>query len=137
MSLVNQNFKNALDKLKRDNWCERILIEPSIPEKKLKNAISSIGVKDNSSILVIVDDSVFQSGKRGVVITEDSVYWKESFNKGSIKIENINSVEAKKGFVDALTINGNDITLGQFSVKEIQPLSDFLNEITLVKIWFI
>lgn len=134
MDLDKIFLKIALKELKQNNLSDRVYIYPLIPEKKLKNAISCMGVPDNSPILVLIDDTLFKSGKGGACVTSDTIYWKQFLEKGSIKFNDIKQLETKFGITKVMKINGNEIFLSQFSEKEVQPLIDFLLEVTRLKL---
>ena len=59
----------------------RIYIAPNIPLKKLHNALESYGhgLKP-SDVLVLLDDTIFSSGKDGLLVTERELRVKEAFN---------------------------------------------------------
>lgn len=49
-------------------------LEP-VPEKKLRNARSSFPLDEDCRVLAFVDTTVFGSGKNGMAICEDGLYW--------------------------------------------------------------
>ena len=59
----------------------RIYIAPNIPLKKLHNALESYGQGlKPSDVLVLLDDTIFSSGKDGLLVTERELRVKEAFN---------------------------------------------------------
>lgn len=128
-SVSNKDLTNALEELSQNNFAKRVHIAPALPEKQLKNAISSMRVPGGSNILVLVDDSLTKSGKGGICVTSDGIYWKKLLTKGSIKFDDIKQFSANLGFLMAFKINGREIPLDHFSKEEIQPVVDFLIDI--------
>lgn len=128
-SVSNKDLTNALEELSQNNFAKRVHIAPALPEKQLKNAISSMRVPGGSNILVLVDDSLTKSGKGGICVTSDGIYWKKLLTKGGIKFDDIKQFSANLGFLMAFKINGQEIPLDHFSREEIQPFVDFLIDI--------
>jgi len=59
----------------------RVYIAPHIPLKKLHNALESYGQGlKPSDVLVLLDDTMFSSGKDGLLLTERQLRVKEAFN---------------------------------------------------------
>lgn len=59
----------------------RVYIAPNIPLKKLQNALESYGhgLKP-SDVLVLLDDTIFSSGKDGLLLTEQHLWVKAAFD---------------------------------------------------------
>lgn len=56
-----------------------IFVCPNIPQKKVINALVSMGVRDRADeIRVLIDITLFGSAKDGIVITDNAIYCKES-----------------------------------------------------------
>lgn len=70
-------------------------VVPNIPEKKLNNAVRSMGVADSvRSIIALYDNTVFGSSKEGFLLTGKSIYIKELLEDSyAIAFEEIKSVE--------------------------------------------
>ena len=88
VSEINDNKKqkkvathtNLFDYLKQEKQVlsYNLYVKPYIPEKKRQNALKNIcpDLSPNDEILVLMDDSITSSGKSGVVITNESIYFK-------------------------------------------------------------
>ncbi len=64
---------------------DQVLISPEIPEKKINNAIAAMATDATpENILGIIDTTLFKSAKEGAVITGDSFYFRELFEKTKI-----------------------------------------------------
>jgi len=93
-----------------------IHVAPSIPDKKLNNAILSYAPDvDPDKVVLLHDDTVFGSAAEGLIVTEDGLYGKDldgelKFNK----FKKIKSVVIDKGLLyHTLLVNGKtfiDIT---------------------------
>ena len=59
---------------------DRIYLAPNIPEKKLRNALESYGdgLKPGD-VIALLDDTIFSSGKDGLLLTEHQLWIKEAF----------------------------------------------------------
>jgi len=125
----NADLQNSLDKLAKNNSTKRVRFAPDIPEKQLKNATASLEIPSGSNILVLVDDTFTKSGKGGICVTNDAIYWKAFSIKGNAKFDDVKQFEANLGFSMNLKINGEKIPLGYFSKEEITPFADFLLEV--------
>lgn len=121
----NSDLKNFLDKLAKNNFAKRVHLAPNIPEKLLKNATSSMEIPSGSNILVLVDDTFTKSGKGGICVTSDAIYWK----KGNAKFDDVKQFEVNLGFFVNFKINGEEMSLGHFSGEEIAPFAGFLLEV--------
>lgn len=74
MSLLN--FLNA----KGYSGAGKIHVSPNIPKKLLSNAVSAYAPHvDPGEVLVLIDDTVFGSGKDGALVTADELVVKEIF----------------------------------------------------------
>lgn len=91
-----QNFTNGECK-------NRIYVSPNIPAKKLNNARARFISRDEP-ILVLVDDTLFGSGKDGLAISENYIYAKgSSGDVKSVKISSIRSISSQsnsRGILD-------------------------------------
>jgi hypothetical protein len=125
-SITEPNLRNWLHKLTKSNSAKRVHVTPDIPEKQLRNATASMGIPAGSHVLVLVDDSLTKSGKGGICVTSDGMYWKKLLAKGSVKFGDVKQFDMNLGFWMTFKINGQEISLDQFSKKEIQPFADFL-----------
>lgn len=118
----NSDLRDSLEKLARNNSAKRVHLAPDIPEKLLKNATASLEIPRGSNILVLVDDTLTKSGKGGICVTSDAIYWK----KGSVSFDDVKQLEINLGFWVNFKINGKEIPLGHFSGEEIEPFAAFL-----------
>jgi len=86
----------------------RILASPDIPHKKLANARKGF-ITRADEVFLLVDDTVFGSGKDGLAITEKYIYAKQLFEiPKSIKISSIRSLEYESKRVNLdIYINNN------------------------------
>lgn len=86
----------------------RILASPDIPHKKLANARKGF-ITRADEVFLLVDDTVFGSGKDGLAITENYIYAKQLFEiPKSIKISSIRSLEYESKRVNLdIYINNN------------------------------
>ncbi|WIW95454.1 zinc ribbon domain-containing protein [Altererythrobacter rubellus] len=86
----------------------RILASPDIPHKKLANARKGF-ITRTDEVFLLVDDTVFGSGKDGLAITEKYIYAKQLFEiPKSIKISSIRSLEYESKRVNLdIYINNN------------------------------
>jgi hypothetical protein len=79
---------------------DKSFVYPNIPEKKLKNALTSIakGVAEDD-VLLLVDSTIFGSAKDGVIVTADKIFLKEAFTDPKIfrlrQIEKITFCESQ------------------------------------------
>jgi len=122
----NSDLRDAVNELTKNNLTKRIRIAPNIPEKQLKNATANIGTPNGSDVLVLVDDTLMKSGKGGICVTSDGIYWKSFSIKGGVKFDEVKQLEMNLGLSMYFKINGEEIPLGFFSREEIEPFADFL-----------
>lgn len=100
----------------------RIYVAPNIPLKKLHNALESYGhgLKP-SDVLVLLDDTIFSSGKDGLLVTERELRVKEAFNPPeTFALDGI-----------ALGIRGGDLYVNNrrvrdFNITERDEVKDFV-----------
>ncbi len=63
----------------------KIYVSPDIPKKLLSNAVSAYAPHvDPSEVLVLIDDTVFGSGKDGALVTADELVVKEIFTDPAV-----------------------------------------------------
>jgi hypothetical protein len=86
---------------------DKSFVYPNIPEKKLKNALTSIakGVSEDE-VLLLVDATIFGSAKDGVIVTADKIYLKEAFTDP--KIFRLRQVEKITFRESQVYINGEE-----------------------------
>lgn len=84
-----------IKKILNDTHATNILITPDIPEKTMVNAAVSIAENiDPNTIIAIIDTSLLNNGKAGVVFTGSEMYLKSSFDSvKKVSFENIKSAE--------------------------------------------
>lgn len=76
MTLAEAMRNHSISKCAMD----RIYIAPNIPLKKLHNALDSYGDHlKPSDVVVLLDDTIFGSGKDGLLVTESHLLVKEAF----------------------------------------------------------
>lgn len=99
----------------------RIYIEEDIPLKKLEAARSKY-VDGDDKIIVLVDDTVFGSGKDGICVGEDHLYVKQLLEKPkSFPIKSIRSLASKTKSFSSLEIYINGdlfVSLSQIEKEE-------------------
>ena len=78
----------SIVKGKSQNLGERVFIAPEIPEKYLNNAVLSISESrvDPDVVIAVVDTSILNSCKAGVLFTGDSLFFKGTLGS-SIQIK--------------------------------------------------
>lgn len=104
---------------------DNILIGDGIPEKKLENAKRKYAhFKNDESPLILIDNTMFGSAKEGVLMTERTLYFKDTTSKpNSINLCDITSVKLdgdmdKKDSSIGLVINDVKIINGLLSANE-------------------
>lgn len=108
---------------------------PDLPIKKINNFISKSGSEiDIDSTLFYYDDTVFGKGDAGILITKDSLYLREPFNKAvSYPIKNIKAVYAKGSFMPAINIafhDGESVSIGfTQSKKGLESICDAIRSL--------
>lgn len=99
----------------------RIYIEEDIPLKKLEAARSKY-VDGDDEVIVLVDDTVFGSGKDGICVGEDHLYVKQLLEKPkSFPIKSIRSLASKTKSFSSLEIYINGdlfVSLSQIEKEE-------------------
>lgn len=106
LELLQNSLRNEND---RD-----LYLAPQIPPSILSNATESYaeGVK-LEEVLLLYNNAVFGSGGRGMIITSNAVYWRNTlFGKGSLPIKEIRSVEVHPDGT-AILINRRRVPLGR------------------------
>ncbi|HEO1767727.1 TPA: molecular chaperone DnaJ [Acinetobacter baumannii] len=111
---------------------DNIYFAPVIPNKKLQGAMTYLpyGVGPND-VLMLIDDTVFGSGKVGMCVTEKGLFYKASFeDEQAYLFEHIQQVEADIGMItSSILINGHDeLNFSQLDKGAIRALAAFLNE---------
>lgn len=113
---------------KRYSGADRIYVAPHIPPKLLNNALDSYGLnEDPNSIRVLIDDTVFGSGKEGALIAEDFFGFKEVFaDMEPFEFKDVDALEAKGAKVH---LNGEAVTsMSVVDKKNLQHFFALLNE---------
>lgn len=111
---------------------DNIYFFPVIPNKKLQGAMSYLphGVNPND-VLMLIDDTVFDSAKAGMCLTAKGLFYKASFeDEQAYLFEHIQQVEADIGILtSSILINGQDeLSFSQLDKGTIRALAAFLNE---------
>ena len=95
-------MKNLLDYIDK-KATDDISFYPNIPENKESNAMGNIcpDLSVNDKILILIDDSLFQTGDVGIVVTHRYIYFKKRFSS-SIKydLRNVKECFVKRHFFD-------------------------------------
>lgn len=93
------------------NQDDAIYLAPHIPHNKIYGALASYIPAGTApeQVLLLVDDTVFGGAKEGLVITEQAIYYKESFESSKrFLLKDIKSIHYASGFLNGgLFINGN------------------------------
>lgn len=113
---------------KRYSGADRIYVAPHIPPKLLINALGSYGLtEDPSTIRVLIDDTVFGSGKEGALIAEDFFGFKEVFaDMEPYEFKDLDALEAKGAKVH---LDGEAVTTMSVVAKnDLQHFFALLNE---------
>ncbi len=83
----------------------RVHVAPNIPKKLLSNALSAYGLTvDPSEVVVLVDDTIFASGKDGCLIGQEYLAIRESFS---------DAIVYAYDEVDALELKGKKLFLNK------------------------
>lgn len=113
---------------KRYSGADRIYVAPHIPPKLLNNALDSYGLnEDPASIRVLIDDTVFGSGKEGALIAEDFFGFKEVFaDMEPYEFKDVDVLQVKGAKVH---LNGEAVTsMSVVDKKNLQHFFALLNE---------
>lgn len=113
---------------KRYSGADRIYVAPHIPLKLLNNALDSYGLnEDPASIKVLIDDTVFGSGKEGALIAEDFFGFKEVFaDMEPFEFKDVEKLEAKGAKIH---LNGEAVTsMSVVDKKNLQHFFSLLSE---------
>ena len=100
----------SIVKGKSQNLGERVFIAPEIPEKYLNNAVLSISESrvDPDVVIAVVDTSILNSCKAGVLFTGDSLFFKGTLGSSiQIKYEDIGLAQEK--IIKTKKDNGTEI----------------------------
>lgn len=110
----------------------KVFCSPYIPPTKLKNAISSYAPNtDCGSVLLLYDATVFGSGKNGLALTRDSVYWKNwRKDPHSYPLSSLDSITMRES--DSwLMESGIGIGVGHVNVDD-EELAEVLREAMII-----
>lgn len=86
---------------------DKSFVYPNIPEKKLKNALTSIakGIAEDD-VLLLIDATIFRSAKDGVIVTADKIFLKEAFTDPKIfRLRQIAKITFRES---QISINGEE-----------------------------
>lgn len=86
----------------------KIYFRPIFLDKKLNNAINSFApVVRIENVYAYIDGTVFGSGNNGILLTDECIYFKNTFMKAdSVQLIYIDKINIKS---DSLIINGNEV----------------------------
>jgi len=117
---------------------KNIYLKPDIPSKILTNAISSYGESAiESDVLLVIDDSITGNANKGMIITDDQLFVKNTLeNPNIISILRIKDIDFKNGFLSKiLYING--VKYAEFTgypkVDNLRLIIDFIKELVSLK----
>lgn len=78
-----ENLKKINNYIENKVFREKIYLGDRIPEKKIENAKKSMKFKNDDDVIIFMDNTVFGSGKNGIIISSSGLYWKETFDEDS------------------------------------------------------
>lgn len=78
---VSDAVNTALSELGRSGFYEGA----NIPQKKLNNAVASMGIRVGEDVFALIDTTFFGSAKTGLVITNSGFHWKNDWTTDSEK----------------------------------------------------
>lgn len=116
--------------------CGDISIKPDIKPKKIKKAIKSYapgGNIESDRVLILIDNTVFGSGKQGMMLTEEMLFaFSNISGKYSIKVKDLESVSPQLrkslGVVPqiGLVLNGGYFVSLPGMVEDSDKIRDYL-----------
>ena len=124
-------FRRYADKLKRDY---PVHAKGNIPSKKIDNAIKSYAYGlERTTIIGLVDTTVWESGKTGAIFTDTRVYYKEFLESPrSFRYSDIQYLKERPGL--EIGICGEEPLSINYSDMRADELKEFLEAmIELVK----
>lgn len=122
---------------------KKVSAAPEIPEKKLNNAAKSFKCEDSiSSIIAIFDNTVFGSGKDGLVFTGEKIIYRPSFSEPiELRFNDFESVEYIKNvtktdkgkekveeYVEISLKDSESVKISDLSDCDYQKLANILKE---------
>jgi hypothetical protein len=120
----------ALKLLQRD---DTVYLAPNIPMHKLNNALNTYADTSVSpeQVILLIDDTVFGSGKTGLLVTATDLYIKEGFGGSrNIALNEINSIAFKPEFLtNPIHVNGQPfVQLAQPNKSTLRALCEILSD---------
>ncbi|MEI7337842.1 toll/interleukin-1 receptor domain-containing protein [Pectobacterium carotovorum] len=107
-----------------------LYFKPNIPKNKLFNAIQgyapNVGI---STVVALLDESIWGSGKEGMIITNDDIILSKRLGGHIISLTLVNQIH-----IDNKNLIVNDLPVAKFSNPEVLPLAAFgekLNEFVI------
>lgn len=104
-----------------------LYFKPNIPQDKLVNAIKEYFNIGMSTVIALIDETFWGSGKEGMIITDENIILRSKKLGGhSIPLSSVNQIHIKDK-----TRFSNDIPVTKFNNPEVLPLTAFgskLNE---------
>ena len=105
----------------------RIYLAPNIPPKKLHNALESYHSRlKPDQILALIDDTVFGSGKDGLLLTEEQLKVKEPFQMCRVLLLNSTQLSVRNDVLYADNLRMRDFSM--LDKGDIQRFIKALNE---------
>jgi hypothetical protein len=130
---MSSKFEDILLKYKSNILDEKIFFSPSIPVRKLENAVKSFAENENASnIVALIDNTTFGSAKDGLLLSTKAVYFHNMMEAPkSIELINIKNVTFKEGVIESsLGINDTfSLKINFPSKKSMFLFAEMLNEI--------
>lgn len=104
-----------------------------IPKSKLANAQKGLSIKEDWTVIGLVDATVFGSAKRGVAIASEGIVWNTHAQRGELLWEDFQDMPAEhpvqlEGHYDVKVSQGLQINMAS-SMYDRQKLCDMLNDI--------
>lgn len=137
MGYINVYLRESLGAVSNKN----ISVAPQIDEKKLNNAIKAFGYSGNpSSVIALFDNTVFGSGKDGLLFTGEQIIYRPSFSDPlKITYNSIISVEyietqagSKKDKIEKsivlTTQDGSNVVIESLLECDYQKLTEILKK---------
>lgn len=137
MSHINVYLRENLSGISAKN----ISIAPQIDEKKLNNAIKAFGFSgSSSSIIALFDNTLFGSGKDGLLFTGEQLIYRPSFSDPiKVTYNSIASAEYKEALtgskqdkiersIELTTHDGSVVVIGNMLELDYQKLTEILQK---------
>jgi len=128
--IAREQIKNFTNGFRFKNF----FVLENIPQRKLKNAIKSYApyISENETIIYLYDDTLFNSGKDGFILTSKRLYQKNMLEDNLvIDIESISKLSFSDGFpvkiIVKVALNSFNIELSHGTSSEKNTLFNILD----------